>query len=183
MPSILTEGFMVFRIQQDRGEAILYRDLPWEGQWYLSQSSSLSDPPLALAFIIASLHYLAEFLEKIDDIPSCHFLSKSTLFLSFPSVICTMLLLGTGGTQWLRHWATNRKVVGSIPDGVIGIFHSGHTMALGSTQPLTEMSTRNISWGKGRRCVALTTLLTSCADCLEIWEPQPLGNLRACQGL
>jgi hypothetical protein len=23
----------------------------------------------------------------------------------------------------------------------------GHTMALGSTQPLTEMSTRNISWG------------------------------------
>jgi hypothetical protein len=39
----------------------------------------------------------------------------------------------------------------SIPDGVIGIFHghnpSSHMMALGSTQPLTEMSTRNISWG------------------------------------
>jgi hypothetical protein len=33
---------------------------------------------------------------------------------------------------------------------VTGIFHrhnfSGRTMALGSTQPLTEMSTRNISW-------------------------------------
>jgi hypothetical protein len=25
--------------------------------------------------------------------------------------------------QWLRHCATNRKVAGSIPDGVIGIFH------------------------------------------------------------
>jgi hypothetical protein len=25
--------------------------------------------------------------------------------------------------QWLRHCATNRKVTGSIPDGVIGIFH------------------------------------------------------------
>jgi len=41
---------------------------------------------------------------------------------------------------------------GSIPDGVIGIFHchnpSGRTMALGSTQPLTEMSTR-ISPGGG----------------------------------
>jgi hypothetical protein len=51
----------------------------------------------------------------------------------------------------LRHCATNRKVAGSIPDGVIGIFHchkpSGHTMVLGSTQTLTEMSTRNISWG------------------------------------
>jgi len=30
-------------------------------------------------------------------------------------------------------------------------------MALGSTQPLTEMSTRSISWGKGDRCVRLTT--------------------------
>jgi hypothetical protein len=32
----------------------------------------------------------------------------------------------TGGkavAQWLRYCATNRKVAGSIPDGVIGIFH------------------------------------------------------------
>ena len=47
--------------------------------------------------------------------------------------------------EWLRHYAPNRKVAGSIPDGVIGIFQwhnpSGHTMALGSTQPLMEMST------------------------------------------
>ena len=45
--------------------------------------------------------------------------------------------------QWLRCCATNRKVAGSIPDGVIGIFHwhnpSDRTMALGSTQSLTEM--------------------------------------------
>jgi len=37
-----------------------------------------------------------------------------------------------------------------FPAGVIGIFHwhnpSDHTMALESTQPLTEMSTRSISW-------------------------------------
>ena len=43
------------------------------------------------------------------------------------------------------------KVAGSIPDGVIGIFYwqnpSGRTMALGCTQRLTEISTRNISWG------------------------------------
>jgi hypothetical protein len=56
-------------------------------------------------------------------------------------------------------------------------------MALESTQPLTEMSTRNIYWGgEGGRCIGLTTLPPSCADCLEIWEPQPLGNLRACAG-
>ena len=39
---------------------------------------------------------------------------------------------------------------GFVPDGGIGTFHSlnpsGRTIALGSTQPLTEMSTRDISW-------------------------------------
>jgi hypothetical protein len=57
---------------------------------------------------------------------------------------------GMAVAQWLRHCATN-QVTGSIPGGVIGIFHrhnpSDRTMALGSTQPLTEMSTRSISWG------------------------------------
>ena len=57
----------------------------------------------------------------------------------------------TAVAQWLRCCATNRKVNGSIPDAVIGIFHlhnpSVRTMALGSTQPLTEMSTRRIYWG------------------------------------
>jgi hypothetical protein len=37
--------------------------------------------------------------------------------------------------------------------------------------------------GKGGRCVGVTTLPPSCADCLEIWEPQPPGTLRACPGL
>ena len=30
---------------------------------------------------------------------------------------------GTAVAQWLRFCATNWKVAGSIPDGVIGIFH------------------------------------------------------------
>jgi hypothetical protein len=42
-------------------------------------------------------------------------------------------------------------VSGSILDSVIGIFHlhnpSGQNMSLGLTQPLTDMNTRNISWG------------------------------------
>jgi hypothetical protein len=73
------------------------------------------------------------------------------------------LLLRHAVAQWLRHCATNQKIAGSIPNGVTGIFHwhnpSGRTMALGSTQPLTEMSTRSISWGKGGLCVGLTTLI------------------------
>jgi len=60
-------------------------------------------------------------------------------------------ILVTALAQWLRRCATNQKVAGSIPDGLIEIFHwhnpSDRTMALGSTQPVTEMSTRSISWG------------------------------------
>ena len=45
--------------------------------------------------------------------------------------------------------AIRRKVAGSIPDGVIAIFHSHNpsdrSMALGSTPSLTELSTRGIS--------------------------------------
>jgi len=37
--------------------------------------------------------------------------------------------------------------------------------------------------GKVGRCLGLTTLPPSCADYLEIWDPQPAGNLRACPGL
>jgi hypothetical protein len=52
--------------------------------------------------------------------------------------------------SWLRNCATSPKVAGSIPNGVTGIFHgfnpSGRTMALGSNQLLTEMSTTGISW-------------------------------------
>ena len=56
-------------------------------------------------------------------------------------------------------------------------------MALGSTQHLTEMSTRNIFWGKGGQCVGLTTLPPSCAGFPEIWGLQPSGTLRSCLGL
>jgi hypothetical protein len=53
--------------------------------------------------------------------------------------------------SWLWHCAASSKVAYSIPDGATGIFHwhnpSGRTMSPGSPQLLTEMSTRNISWG------------------------------------
>jgi len=72
--------------------------------------------------------------------------------------------------SWLRHSATNRKVAGSIPNDVIVIF-----------------SAALWPWGwlgsKGGRCVGLSTLPPLCADCLEIWEPQPPGTLKACSGL
>jgi hypothetical protein len=39
------------------------------------------------------------------------------------SLKATVLGGGTAVALWLRYCGTNRKVAGSIPDGVIGIFH------------------------------------------------------------
>ena len=36
---------------------------------------------------------------------------------------CTRMSWGTRWRRWLRHCSTSRKVAGSIPDGVRGIFH------------------------------------------------------------
>jgi hypothetical protein len=50
-----------------------------------------------------------------------------------------------------KYIPTSGKVAGSIPDEVIGNLNLSNpwsrTMALWSTQPLTEMSTRNLSCG------------------------------------
>ena len=44
------------------------------------------------------------------------------------------------------HCNTNRKVTGSIPDGVNGTFNlSGRTLALQSDRSLTQMSARRVS--------------------------------------
>ena len=107
--------------------------------------------------------------------------------------VCVLYVVCSGGTRWrswLRHCPTSRKVAGSIPDYVIVIFQwhnpSGRAMALGLTQPLTEMSTRNIfCGGKGGRCVGLTTLPPSCVAVLKSGNLkllEPSGPLQACNG-
>jgi hypothetical protein len=75
--------------------------------------------------------------------------------------------------------------VGIEPPRAPGYYNnpSGRIMTLGFTQSLTEMSTRNNSWGKGGRCVGLTTLPPSCVDYLEMWDSQPAGTLKVCPGL
>jgi hypothetical protein len=61
--------------------------------------------------------------------------------------------VGTRERSWLRRYATSRKVEGSSPEEVDFFFNlpnpSSRIMGLGSTNHLTEMSTRNLVGGKG----------------------------------
>jgi hypothetical protein len=74
--------------------------------------------------------------------------------------------VGTAVAQLLRYCATNRKFAGSIPDGVIGIFHchnaSDRTMATEQKWVLGAFP-----GGKGGRCIRLTTLPPSCAVVMQ----------------
>jgi hypothetical protein len=58
------------------------------------------------------------------------------------------------------------RVVGSIPDEVFGFCNSpnpsSRNMAVGSTQPLTEMSTRNLPGGKRRPAYEADNLTAIC---------------------
>jgi hypothetical protein len=63
--------------------------------------------------------------------------------------------LSLSGGRCLSHYATILEVPGSIPCRVLGNFHvtssfCPHSVVLGFTQPLTEMTTRKFSWGKVR---------------------------------
>jgi hypothetical protein len=55
---------------------------------------------------------------------------------------------------------------------------SSRTMALGSIQPLTEMSTRNIPGGEGRPARKADNLTAICESIIyKMWEPQHLTAL------
>jgi hypothetical protein len=83
-------------------------------------------------------------------------------------------------------------VAGSIPDGVTGIFHShntsSHSMALGSTQPLTEISTSNnsrreakVAGGYGWQPYHFHVTIVLKSGSLKLLEPS--GPVQACNGI
>ena len=110
------------------------------------------------------------------------------IFMRYLFVLC--YIGGTAVAQWLRYCATNRKVAGSIPAGVSGFFIDIKILPialwpLGSTQRLTEMSTRSISWGQRRPVRKADNLPPSCAIVTKSGNLnflEPSGPFQACNG-
>jgi hypothetical protein len=85
------------------------------------------------------------------------------------------------------HYATRRKVAGSIPDEVIEFFNcvnpSRSTMALGSTKPLKNMSNRNFPGAKGRTTRKTDSLTAICLENMEAsTSHKPIGLHDLLQG-
>ena len=67
--------------------------------------------------------------------------------------------------------------MGSIPYGVIGIFYwhnPDRTIAFNRNE-----YQEYFLGGKRGRCIGPITSPPSCADCHEIWDPQPPGTLHS----
>jgi hypothetical protein len=79
--------------------------------------------------------------------------TKSVFSHPAPPFFQTIYTLANGHTwgtrchSWLRHCATSRQVMDLIPDGVTDIILLVALWPWSGLGLLTEMSTRNISWG------------------------------------
>ena len=112
------------------------------------------------------------------------------LYVHSSTICCLVVFLvdWTAVAQWLR--CSNRKIALSIPAGVNGFFidmkkPSDRTMALGSTQPVAEMSTESISCGQRRPVRKSDNLPQSYAVVTKSGKLkflEPSGTLRVCNG-
>jgi hypothetical protein len=92
-------------------------------------------------FLLSPCHFLSSLRSSFAQ--NYFFPSFISFFLSFSLFSFFIYSLSP-----FMHYATNRKVAGSNPNEVIEFLNFSRTMTLGSTQSLTEMSTRNLLGGQ-----------------------------------
>ena len=115
---------------------------------------------------------------------------ESRGLIAFTFTIFLAFYMGTAVAQWLRCCAANREVTGSIPVSISGFFIDIKSFRSHHGPGVDSASNRNdyqehFSWGKGGRCVRLTTLPPSCAVVMKSGNLnflEPSGPLQACNG-
>jgi hypothetical protein len=116
--------------------------------------------------------------QSYDKLPNCYFIYIYIPYISGHAA--------SGAVGWGTALQAGRSLV-RFPMVSLDFFID--TILPGAIWPWGRLSLQQ-KWvpglfpgGKDDRCVGLTTLPPSCVDCLEIWEPQTPGTLRACPGL
>jgi hypothetical protein len=103
--------------------------------------------------------------------------AQSIVYLPHTTFIFSCIIRGDGGprstvVKVLRYKSEGRWFDPRLcREFFIDINSSDRTMALGLTQPLTEMSIGSISWGQMRPLRKADNLTTILCRCHEIWEP------------
>jgi len=123
-------------------------------------------------------------------------MSRTTTFRSKTNRICDggpirlwyYNVVGTAVVQWLMCCATNRKVAGSIPDSVIGIFHWHKILPIalwlwGRLSLWQKWVPGALPGDKGGRRLRLTTLPPSCDFSWYLGTLTSEGTLWATPGL
>ena len=119
----------------------------------LGVESRFSGPPIrSLVTTLTNLISGKAWSLVLPNILSTHVLCKDHSVKSRKRQYCVFFtcVWGTRWRSWLRHRATYKPEGRGFDSRWCRNFSlnpSGPTMALGSTKPLTKMSTRNTSWG------------------------------------
>ena len=131
----------------------VYHDIRWKGSRTSMRSNVIylqNRNKVLKTYWRVAIMFARKNVYIVTEPGIVHTASKYINF-TYNTGCCSAMTVRLILAQVLRCCDTNRKVAGSIPDGVTGIFHwhnpSHRTLALRSTQPLTEMSTSKISWG------------------------------------
>jgi hypothetical protein len=123
----------------------------------VSNPSNAHDLPLLLIIIFIQWNLLWHLW---------HTLHVVCIWMTSVMIPVLVLAITSFAVLSLKFWGyliTLHKVTGSIPNEFIGFFNSSsHPMALGSTQPLTEMSTRSLPGGKGWLACGADNLTSIC---------------------
>jgi hypothetical protein len=101
---------------------------------------------------VPTSHINSVFSKSFCDLSGLY--STASFSIHSSRLLCPDCSVSSVVINFILYYATSRKVTILIADEVIGFFSwlnpSSRTMARGSTQPLAEISTRNLPGGKGR---------------------------------
>jgi hypothetical protein len=165
----------IFIMQLSNPSAIFIMQLPNPSAMFIMQLSNPStifimqlSSPFAIIVSLDLVFRSTAFRTQPTFVPYL----ERPIFTSY-TIAGNIIVGGTRWRSWLRHCATNRKVAGSIPDGVNGTRHGPAV-----DRPLTEISQYQEYFleDEDGRCLGLSTLTPSCAVYLEIWKPQGLSR-------